>query len=212
MSGRAAPWWARAWDALALYLPLALMGGLALATWAIVQRAPQPEAAAARALAHGEAGSTLHAFALRRYDAQGRLQAELRGRSLTHYPADGLTEVHDAWMAQTRLEERRRSVAQSRRLTVDDARRHYVFEGEARYERQPLPGQRGARLVLQGERFTWDAERQELAADAPVRLMRDRDVLTASRMRYDERVGLAQFEGRVRATLATPTGPTGRAQ
>ena len=201
---QAAPllWWARAWDAVSLYLPVALMAALALVTWTIVQRPLEPASPRARALAAGEADYTLHGFVLRRHDPQGRLVQELRGDTLAHYPADGLSEVRQAHLVRIEPQTGWRSTGQAARLRADDARQHYTFEGDARYERVPLADRRGARLTLQAERLVWDAQRQLLVSDTPVRLTRDADVLTANRMRYDERLGLAEFEGRVRATLA----------
>lgn len=196
------PWWARAWDAVSLYLPVVLMAALALLTWAIVQRPADAPASPNRALTAGEADTIVHGFTLWRHDAQGRLVARLRGQTLLHFPAEGLTEVHQAQLEQTRAETGWRHAAQAARLRVDDARRHHTFEGDARYERTPLPGRPGTRLSLQGQRFTWDSEAGLLESDTPVRWMRDQDVLTASRMRYDERLGLADFTGQVRATLA----------
>ncbi|MCX7742719.1 MAG: LPS export ABC transporter periplasmic protein LptC [Tepidimonas sp.] len=193
---------ARAWDVLSLYLSVVLMGALALVTWAIVKRAAEPGPAAAVALPAGQADYTLHEVLLRRYDGQGRLSVELRGRTLAHYPASGHTEVHQARLARWDHDRGQHSVVRAAQVRLDDAHQVYAFEGQTHYERQPLPGHTGPRLTLQGQHLVWDEAAQLLQSDEPVRLTRDADTLTASRMRYDERLGLAEFTGHVRATLA----------
>ncbi|TSE20889.1 LPS export ABC transporter periplasmic protein LptC [Tepidimonas alkaliphilus] len=206
MKAKGLPWWVRAWDALSLSLPLLLMGALALATWVVVQRQAGSEPPSARALRPGEPDNVLHGFTLRRYDAHGRLSAEWRGAAMLHYPAEGRTEMHHVRWMQLNPTTAQRSEGQARRVTIDDARRLHVLEGQVIYRRQPLPGHPGARLELRGEHLTWDAETGLWVSEMPLRLTRDGDTLSALRGRYDERQQQGELTGQIRATL-TPRGP-----
>ncbi|MCX7814751.1 MAG: LPS export ABC transporter periplasmic protein LptC [Tepidimonas ignava] len=202
----AQPWWVRAWDVASLYLPVALMGTLALLTWAVVQRVPTDHPSPSRALGQGEPDYTLHHFTLQRWSAPGQPELLLRGDRLVHYPADARTDIEQAHLQRVVPADATRSTLRAHLLQTDDRRVHYTLRGQVRYERTPLRPGGAPRLTLDAEELTWDSERQVLQSTQPVRMTRDADVITANQMRYDERHGLAEWQGQVRATLVARAG------
>ncbi|TSE26936.1 LPS export ABC transporter periplasmic protein LptC [Tepidimonas aquatica] len=202
----AQPWWVRAWDVASLYLPVALMGTLALLTWAVVQRVPEDRPSPSRALGQGEPDYTLHGFTLQRWGVPGQPDLQLRGRRLVHYPADARTDIEQAHLQRVLPADGVRSTVQAQWLQTDDGRVHYTLRGQVRYERTPMRPGAAPRVTLDGEELTWDSERQLLQSARPVRITREGDVITANRLRYDERHGLAELRGQVRATLVARAG------
>lgn len=203
------PLWHGWWDRLSLYLPVLLMGALALTTYGVLQRLPPPEAPADTPLAAGQPDYRLEGFTLRRYDAEGRLSSTMTGRLLEHFPASQSLTVHDAHLERLDRTDGTRVILQARQLQTDDDRTAYHLSGDARLLREPLadapPNAKKPRLTLESQSLTWLTETQILETNQPVRLTRGQDVLLADRMRYDERNGTADLRGQVRATLAART-------
>lgn len=201
--------WHGLWDRLSLYLPVLLMGALALVTYGIVQRIPGPSAPMDAPLANGQPDYRLERFTLRRYDADGRLGSILSGEVLEHYPANATLLVRDAALERIERAEGTRLLARARELRTDDARTVYHLSGDVRLVREAWPagGRPNAtpRLTLEGQALTWHTQRRLLESDRPVRLTRGADTLSGDRLRYDERSGIADLQGQVRATLAART-------
>ena len=84
---RALPWPARIVDALSSYLPMLLMGLLALGSWWLVKNTPVPEEPPAAAPVRHEPDYTMHAFSVQRFTAEGRLRAHIEGETQRHSPA-----------------------------------------------------------------------------------------------------------------------------
>lgn len=206
-----AAWWRRRgwWDRLSLYLPVLLMGTLALVTYAVLRQTPGPVAADDGALPPGQPDYGMENFTLWRYDAGGTLLLTLQGQTLTHHPDRGSIEVRAARLERLDPERHTRTTAVAERLQTDDARSVYQLEGEVRVVRETLPAAAGKppkktatpRLTFEGQTLTWLTAQQLLLSDQPVRITRGADWLSGDRLRYDERTGLLELQGQVRATM-----------
>jgi len=196
-------WWSRAWDRLSIYLPVLLMGGLALLSYWLVRLAPVPEAVvAARPLSH-EPDYFMRDFALRTFDAAGQLRQELRGTEVRHYPDTGALEVDDA-RVRSLGERGGLTTAQARRLNTDADQRVYALQGQVQVVREAhtrADGQAQPRLEFRGESLTVDTGTDRLTSDTPVEMWRGGDRLLADRLDYDDRNQVADLQGRVRVTL-----------
>ena len=104
----------RAWERLSLYLPVLLMGLLALGTWWLVRNAPRPQQPAVERPVSHEPDYFMKSFSVKTFDATGRLQSEVMGETARHYPGTDTLEIDQARM---------RSVAPNGRLTVARADR-----------------------------------------------------------------------------------------
>lgn len=197
--------WPRLWERLSLYLPVGLMGALALLSYGIVKRLPEPPRPTPTPLAEGQPDYQLERFTWRRYDADGRLESTLTGARLEHHPASGTVWVREAHLERWDRERNTHSVAQARELRTDDARTVYELRGDVRLVRAASPGAEQAKatpsLTLEGQTLTWHTEQRVLESPLPVRVVRGRDVLTGNRLHYDERNGIVDLRGQVRATL-----------
>jgi lipopolysaccharide export system protein LptC len=214
--------WHGVWDRLSLYLPVALMGALAVVTYGVVQQLPPPAAPGEAPLAASQPDYRLEHFTLRRYAPDGTLETVLSGTTLEHVPAAQMLTVEQARLERLSREEGTRLYASADTLQTDDDRTRYWLQGNVRVVREPWldPVGTGAkrnatpRLTLEGQSLTWHTQQRLLASDQPVRVTRSTargtDVLLGNRLRYDERAGVAELDGQVRATLAARTGNDGR--
>ncbi len=103
----------QAWERLSLYLPVLLMGLLALGTWWLVRSAPRPELPAEQQPARHFPDYYMRDFSVKSFDATGRLGSELRGALLFHYPDTDTLEIEQPRM---------RSVAEDGGVTTARAR------------------------------------------------------------------------------------------
>ena len=85
------PLWSRlprAWDRVSIYLPLLLMGGLALGTYWMVRNAPASgNTETARPVVH-KPDYFMRNFNIKTYDEAGMLKSEIYGVEARHYPDD----------------------------------------------------------------------------------------------------------------------------
>lgn len=191
-------------DRLAIYLPVALMGLLALGSWWLVRNAPGPDLPAALQPPKNRPDYFMKSFSVKSFDAAGRLQTEVRGREARHYPDSGMLEIDGV---------RVRSFGPDGHLTVATARRalsnadgsEIELFGQAVVTREPLPARAGAviepRLEFRSEYLHAYTRSERLRSAHPVTLLRGSDRFTANGMDYDHPARLLQLHGRVRGLL-----------
>lgn len=193
--------WTPWWDRLTLYLPVVLMGLLALGSYWLVRLAPPPPAEAAPRTATDEPDYFMRDFALRRFTAEGQLQHELRGHEVRHYPDTGHLEVDQAWFRSAGPDGRLTQGQGDRVRTNADQTRHHL-EGNVVLVREAAPDGSAPRLEFQGSSLEVDTTAGRVTSGQPVVLLRGRDRLTANSLEYDDQRSQALMQGRVRATLA----------
>ena len=192
------------WEQLSLYLPVVLMGLLALGTWWLVRNAPQPLLPALERRPGHQPDYFMKGFSVKSFDAAGRLQSEVRGAVARHYPDTDTLEIDQVHM---------RSIARDGRLTVATADRalsnadgsEVQLFGNAVVTREPLPAKPGAlaqpRMEFRGEFLHAFTRTERVRSDQPVTLTRGNDRFTADGMDYDNLDQVLQLRGRVRGMI-----------
>lgn len=200
---RSAPW--RRWlDHASIYLPVLLMGALALGSYWLLRTAPVLRTTTPAAPPSTEPDYTMQRFAVKTFDAQGRLASEVAGLQARHYPIDDRTEIEQARMLQIN-DSGQRLTAQAQRVTVKSGQTHYQLEGDVRVLREAgrnASGQAVPAVSFAGESLRLDTQANQIESDQPVTLTRGADKMLADRLRYDDQTRIADLDGRVRATLA----------
>ena len=110
----AMPWHLRLREVLSAYLPLLLMGLLALATWWLLKNSPRAVAPAEARTVSPDPDYTMSQFALERFDASGRLKLRIDGAQMRHFPATDRIEIEGAVI---------RAIAPDGRVTLAHAQR-----------------------------------------------------------------------------------------
>jgi lipopolysaccharide export system protein LptC len=192
-----------AWDRLSIYLPLMLMGLLALGTYWLVRSTPLLEPGAAEQPQRRDPDYLMERFSIKTFDNEGRLKSEVYGEQARHYPHTDLLEID-----QVRI----RSFNSRGHLTVATAN----CTRQQRYQRGTawgMPRSREAtvdrsgvtcRVSFNGEFLHAFLEDERIKSHKPVALMRGNDRITAESMDYSNFDQVVELRGRVRGTLQPP--------
>jgi lipopolysaccharide export system protein LptC len=193
----------RWWDRLSIYLPVLMMGLLALASYWVVSQAPKPEPPRPQRPASSEPDYFMQDFAVRTFAADGSLQSELRGAALRHYPGTDRLEVDQVELRSVNPEGRL-TTARAQRLLTNDEQSFYTLTGDVvivREAQRLADGRTLPRLEFRGQALTYFVTEERLESDQPVVMLRGTDRVSADRLRYAEDTRQADLQGRVRATL-----------
>ena len=192
------------WEQFTLYLPVVLMGLLALATWWLVRNAPMPLLPAIERQQGNQPDYFMKSFSVKSFDASGRLQSEVQGEEARHYPDSDTLEIDNARMRSVTPQGRRTVATADRALTNADGSEVQLF-GNAIVTREPLPAKPGSpaqpRLEFRSEFLHAYTNTERVRSDKPVTLTRGNDRFTADGMDYDNLDQVLQLRGRVRGVL-----------
>lgn len=196
----------RAWERLSLYLPVLLMGLLALGTWWLVRNAPQPQQPVHERPLRHEPDYFMRDFAVRNFDATGRLQSEIRGTLGRHYADTDTLEIDQARTRSVDADGRVTTASANRALSNADGSEVQLF-GNAIVTREPLvrPGHAPLpRLEFRGEFLHAWTNDERVRSHLPVTLKRGVDTFTADSLDYDNLDQVLDLRGRVHGTLMPP--------
>ena len=133
----------QAWERFSLYLPVALMGLLALGTWWLVRNAPAPLLPGVERPVVHQPDYFMKSFSVKSFDATGRLQSEVLGDEARHYPDTDTLEIDRVRMRSISPQGRLTLATADRGLSNADGSEVQLF-GNAIVTREPLPARPGA--------------------------------------------------------------------
>lgn len=204
------------WDSLAMYLPLALMGLLALLTYWMVRITPaltEPEAPKPKV---HEVDFFMRGAIVKTYDKDGRLQAKLSGAEMRHYGDDATLEIDQPRWQSTAPDGRVTQASARRALSRDDGSEVQLF-GDALVLREAFMPARASALPRQEYRSEYlhiFAKDERVQSHLPVRFTSGADEFSADSFRYDQQDHTVELQGRAKARLlpraqaTAATGPT----
>ena len=192
-----------AWDRLSLYLPVILMGVLALGTYWLVRSAPvfmpaEPE----RAATH-DPDYFMKKFSVKTFDATGRLKSEVTGADARHFPDTDTLEI-DQVRIRSFNEEGQLTIATAKRAVSNADGSEVQLFGDALVVRDAVDGKAGKntpRLEFRGEFLHAFMNTEQVKSDKPVQLTRGKDRFTGDVMHYDNQARVMQLRGRVKGLL-----------
>ncbi|WP_418318057.1 LPS export ABC transporter periplasmic protein LptC [Piscinibacter sakaiensis] len=186
---------------LSAYLPLLLMGLLALATWWLVENAPEVERTrAAKPLRH-IADYTMNDFSVRRYTADGRLRVQIEGSELRHFPDTDTIEI-DAPRIRAIANDGKLTVAKARQAISNADGSEVQLLGSAEVVREAAGD--APKIEFHGEFLHAFLDAGELRSHLPVLIRQGATQLRADALDYKHDAQRLQLNGRVRATFAPP--------
>lgn len=191
------------WDQAAMYMPLLMMGLLALGTYWLVRNTPTfsaPEAA--REVVH-EVDYFMQDFTIKTFDESGKLKSEIAGTQARHFADTDILEIDQA---------RIHSININRQLTTATANRAYSngdgsevqLTGNARVVREAsrdAQGKEVPRLEFRGEFLHAFLNEERVQSHLPVVLIRGADQFTGNVFTYNNLDQVAVLTGRVRGVL-----------
>jgi lipopolysaccharide export system protein LptC len=198
----------RGWDRISVYLPVILMGLLALGTYWLARNSPTLGAAQNPAAPIHEPDSFMRGFSVKTFDLSGRLKSEIRGTEARHYPDTDTLEID---------EPRIRSYNTHGGLTVASAHRaisnadgsEVQLAGSAVVRSEPTvdaAGRRRPQLEFRGEFLHAFLDTERVKSHKPVELIRGNDRFTSDSLDYDNLAQALEMHGRVRGVLMPRAG------
>ena len=191
------------WDRAAIYMPLLMMGALALGTYWLVRNTPTFSAPEVIREASHEVDYFMQNFTIKTFDESGNLQSEIAGTQARHFSDTDILEIDRA---------RIRSVNVERQLTTATANRAYSngdgsevqLTGNARVVREAsrdAQGKETPQLEFRGEFLHAFLNEERVQSHKPVLLIRGADQFTGNVFTYNNLDQVAVLTGRVHGIL-----------
>ena len=194
-------------DRISMYLPIVMMGLLALGTYWLVRSTPVFEAPTAPAMVRKDPDYTMKNFSVRSFDVAGKLKSEVTGQLAKHFPDSDILEI-SLVRIRSFNDKGQLTLATSRRALTNADGSEVELMGEARVVREPAPGQKvSERLSFSGEQLIAYLKTEKMRSDKPVVLKRGQDEFTAESMTLDNSSQVVELRGRVRGTLVPVQAP-----
>jgi len=201
------PWTWRAQGLLSNYLPLLLMALLASGTWWLVKNTPLLGDASEFAPPRHVPDYRMANFEIQRITADGRLNVQIAGAELRHYPDTDTVEID-----QVRV----RAVAPDGTLAIAEARRaigngdgsDLQLTGDVRLRRlAPGAGESTPALMeVRGEFLQALSSTQVLRSHLPVTIRQGSSTLNTQNFEYHHLTGLLTFSGRTTGVITPRPG------
>lgn len=191
-------WSWRLREALATWLPILLMGLLALGTWWLVKSTPGPVKPRPAEVPRHEPDYTMERFSVQRFAADGRQRVLLEGARLQHFPDTDLLEVEDVRVRAVG-EDGRLTLASASRAQVNGAATELRLEGGAQVQRPAGNGDDA--LDMRAESIQAFLDRDRVLAQRGVWVRFGTGELHAETVEYDHAARTVVFTGRVRASF-----------
>jgi lipopolysaccharide export system protein LptC len=194
----------RGWDSLSIYLPVVVMGLLALATYWLVRNTPDPTVPEPQRAAKHEPDYFMRNFSVKTFDPTGRLKSEVFGAEARHYPDTDTLEIDQVRIRSFDLQGRLTNAKANRALSNADGTEVQLF-GDAIVVREAVTAANGTkaapRMEFRSEFLHAYTDTERIKSHVPVVLSRGSDRFTADSMDYDNLERIMQLNGRVRGTL-----------
>ncbi|MBX9871699.1 MAG: LPS export ABC transporter periplasmic protein LptC [Burkholderiaceae bacterium] len=195
-----------AWDRLSIYLPLLLMGVLALGTYWLVRSTPLFEPDAPEQAKRRDPDYLMERFSIKTFDGEGRLKSEVYGEQARHYPHTDTLEI-DQVRIRSYNQRGFMTVATARRALANNDATEVQLMGNARVVREATVDRSGTalpRVSFSGEFLHAFLNDERIKSHKPVELERGGDRITADSLDYSNFDQVMEMRGRVRGTLLPP--------
>lgn len=206
----AAPNWRRAldrlsrvWERTSIYIPVLLMGLLALGTYWLVRNTPAALPAEGQRAVSSEPDYYMRRFGIKTFDEAGQLKSDVTGAELRHYPDTDTLEIDKALIRSYSIEGRLTTSTGDRALTNGDGSEVQLI-GNARVVRDAsvdLNGKAVPRLEFRGEFLHVFVNEERAKSHLPVVINRGNDEFEGDTFAYDNLDRVADLKGRVKAVL-----------
>ena len=196
------PFLRQSMGSITLYLPIVIMGLLALGSWWLARNTPEAAQTAPDQPKRLDPDYYLTRFSVKNFDAQGALMSEVFGEKAKHFPATDVLEIDQAQFRSIRGQSA--TVGQGDRAYSNGDGSEVQLVGNAVVVRQAgkdAQGRELPRVEFRGEFLHAFIRTEELKSHKPVTVLRGADQFTGDTMKYNKVDGIVQLDGRVRVRL-----------
>ena len=187
---------------LTLYLPLVLMGVLALGSWWLARNTPVAAQAQPQQAQRLDPDYFLTQFSVKNFDPRGQLASEVWGKQAKHFPATDILEIDEARFRS--LRNARITQGQGDRAYSNGDGSEVQLVGNALVVRPAgvdVAGRQLPRLEFRGDFLHAFLRTEEVKSHKPVVMQRGADQFSGDAMLYDKLDGILQLDGRVKVRL-----------
>lgn len=196
----------RLWDRLAIYLPIILMGVLALGTYWLVRSTPAYEETPQQRLLKHEPDYFMQKFSVRTFESSGAVKNQIFGAEAKHYPDTDILEIQQIrWTGSDGKLQQITAFADQAVANSDASEVQMIGHAVLRRDSAPnRPADSVATISLQGEFFHVFMDTGQMKSHKPVELTAGNNRFTANSMQFDLYEQVVQMRGRVRGVLQPP--------
>jgi lipopolysaccharide export system protein LptC len=192
---------------LTIYMPIVIMGILALGSWWLARNTPVIAANDMKREQRTEPDYFLTQFSLKSFDVQGELTSEVMGQKARHFPATDVLEIEQARFRSSKGLQS--TVGQGDRAYSNGDGSEVQLVGNAvvsREARKDAQGRELPSMEIRSEFLHAFLHTEEVKSHKPVTVRRGADVFGGDAMTYNKVEGIVQLDGRVRVQLQSRTG------
>ena len=198
-----------AWDQASIYLPIILMGLMALGTYWLARNTPVLSLREPPRPVRHDPDYYMRGFSLKTFDGTGRLKSEVLGNEARHYPDTDTLEI-DQPRIRSYNEKGELTLATAIHALSNADGSEVELLGDAVVTRRPTPGADGRPtplLEVRGEFLHAFLNTERVTSHKPVVLVRGSDRFTADRLDFDNVSRVLELRGRVHGMLVPTSRP-----
>lgn len=191
------------WDRLSIYLPVMLMGLLALGTYWLVRITPTASAPEPGQQVRHEPDYFMRTFSVKTFNEKGQLQSEVNGIEGRHFPDTDTLEIDQVRMRSFNQDGKVVVATADRALSNSDGSEVQLF-GNAIVVREAstdASGRVDPRLEFRSEFLHAYVNTERVKTNQPVVMTRGNDRFTGDAMDFDNLSRVMNLQGRVRGVL-----------
>lgn len=193
------------WEQVTIYLPVILMGFMALGTYWLAQNSPLPSAAQEKGQATHDPDQFMRGFSIKTFDPAGRLKSEVYGTEARHYPDTDTLEI-DQPRIRAFNEKGEVTTATARKAISNADGSEVQLLGNAVVARDASTDAQGharPRLELRSEFLQAYMNTEKVKTHKPVEITRGTDRFTADSLDFDNVDQVLDLRGRVNGVLGS---------
>lgn len=191
-------------DQLAIYLPVLLMGALALCSYWLVRNAPVVQISAADKPLNHEADYFLRKFSVKTFTPQGKLKNELFGGQARHFADTDTIEIDNIRIHNYNESGRLTTVTSANRAISNGDNSEVQLFGKAISVREAALDANGAmqpKMEFRGEFLHTFVNEERLKSHLPIVIRRGNSEFNAETLDYSHLDRVINLQGRVKAVL-----------
>ena len=196
------------WERISVYLPIILMGIIALGTYWLARNTPIFEPGRAQVAPTHDADSLMRRFSVKGFDANGRLRNEVLGVEARHYPDTDTVEIDQPRMrlindaGQVTLATAIKAVS-----NADGSEVQLIGNAVVMREAATPAAKAAPRMEIHGEYLHVYMNTEKVTSNRPVEIFRGDDRLAGNSMAFDNITQVLEMNGRVHATVSPRVPP-----
>jgi lipopolysaccharide export system protein LptC len=191
-------------DQLVIYLPILLMGVLALGSYWLVRNAPVIQTTATDRAVNHEADYFLRKFSIKTFTPQGRLKNELFGGQAQHFADTDTIEIDNIRIHNYNETGRLTTVTRANKAISNGDNSEVQLFGKAISVREAALDTNGImqpKMEFRGEFLHTFANEERLKSHLPIVIRRGNSEFIAETLDYNNLDRVINLQGRVKAVL-----------